>query len=1348
MIVLDPLQALALRKSASGPIGVAGRRGTGKSVLANAIASETSRAGRTCLLIGGSEVLERPLGFAVVREIHRVLAERAQIDHVSADSAAAPVAPASAIEARARTSPDAARAAVLILDKARALARTHDLTASEIESSAVANRGHSAATLHSLSLAAQDAARVADVLWTGNARAGRTFRDVGEAIAGRTIEVPPDDEALDLIRAGDKEYETGIARIVSDQNDADEERAVSKAVASLLRPRSTDRSLADYQKHAAFMAHTISTAISLIRRHGNFKAALAASSGSDAAKAIEYFMRMKPDQGAVTAVRTFEAALQDYRHDSALLEPFLAEYGSRPLASFGAAASRQTGTAVPDVARLVQLLREARYAARHLPGHLGSLRISMSKPAFERLLNSPIEEASTALGAAGGMPEPRAKAADEARQLRDLFASTGFGDMLDAPEDFARQIEQASLAVPAAEPASGLSYSPGVLDLLLDLTSLAERSADERWPAGVRRARTASDALAAFAQNRFDVVVIDDASGFPADTLAQIKSFRPTVHLLGIAEDDGTISLEIPHRQTDPEVAAAASGQPNRWLGEPGGFGVLVREDEGLDAGRLSAAAERLVTKLQQEGCSASTSGTEPADVMVAAFDELHDADLADIAQRAVHGVVILCRNDLRSASSQAELQQSADARAAQSLGWKISRAATEGTVLEKDGRAAVLVEERAHLSAHDETVADVSRRLKALGWAPVISWSGTERSPEDLSQLLAASSRPLAPNRFRSVAEAFDLRGPPPDGGGPGPDFDERGDAESEATEVGEARHHEAGAGITTEIPAVWAPEPAAAGDRDKMAVGAPMPAEVPSAEAAVSQPDWQDVPLQGSPETEPPTASEHGEDDSSGAAEPADDYPARDETASEEHAAGDSSDAPNADAVPSEPQGSGEDAGPRPRAVFRDRRGARRQVPQREEAEPRRERRASARARQAEARLRLMIDPIRKRVALAAILQRPEGFPDRVRIGEEDVQNFDDSRYDDYDLDWTAGLLDGEIRFSDETQKLEWVRSARPFHLFAGTPDEPDLISVSAAPLGKRCTIVCRESHATDIEAAATEAGSSAPVRLSGFDGLPSGWTILDGYAPVRALVSPPEWLRPLDPGAEMAITLDGGLEIKTAVYAEGEPPLIRIDGMPSNCEVFIDGLPAQMLADRSWSAPGWDKPGPHLIDIVPGKSLTYHIMPDPALRDGWERWTAHTSLAPAISGAAAICGAMVYSPDGRTVLATEAASSVTALGARHEIKMLAVRQDAPAAIAALSFEPLFAVLSSGGRREHSRILVLDFPQAASERQPQKLDARWASKVRDMAARRVPVRPETPAAKAAWRSATQEARRWKRTR
>ena len=126
-----------------------------------------------------------------------------------------------------------------------------------------------------------------------------------------------------------------------------------------------------------------------------------------------------------------------------------------------------------------------------------------------------------------------------------------------------------------------------------------------------------------------------------------------------------------------------------------------------------------------------------------------------------------------------------------------------------------------------------------------------------------------------------------------------------------------------------------------------------------------------------------------------------------------------------------------------------------------------------------------------------------------------------------------------------------------------------------------------------------------------LPDGpcWT---GYTPVEgALHSPPDWLKPMDPGAETVITFDGGFEIRSAAFAQGEPPLIRIEGMPLNCHVFIDEFSAGEMAcqDGSWSAPGWDAPGQHLVDIVPGRSLTYHIMPDPALREGWEPWTART-------------------------------------------------------------------------------------------------------------------------------------------
>src|SRR4051794_17429397 len=113
MIILDPAQALALRKSASGPVDVTGRGGTGKSVLANAIASQAVRAGKTCLLVGSSQILDRPLGFGLIRDIHKVLSDRAQFDHPASSSTIPPPPsrPASVVEARAKSNPAAARAA-------------------------------------------------------------------------------------------------------------------------------------------------------------------------------------------------------------------------------------------------------------------------------------------------------------------------------------------------------------------------------------------------------------------------------------------------------------------------------------------------------------------------------------------------------------------------------------------------------------------------------------------------------------------------------------------------------------------------------------------------------------------------------------------------------------------------------------------------------------------------------------------------------------------------------------------------------------------------------------------------------------------------------------------------------------------------------------------------------------------------------------------------------------------------------------------------------------------------------------------------------------------------------------
>jgi hypothetical protein len=638
-------------------------------------------------------------------------------------------------------------------------------------------------------------------------------------------------------------------------------------------------------------------------------------------------------------------------------------------------------------------------------GHLGALRASLPKSLFERIVNAPIEDAPEILGSASGT-DPRSMAASELRQLRDLFASTGFGDLFKAPEDLARQIE-ANSKDSAGAPTSptGPSYSPQILDLMLEFSTVSEIPAQAEWPTAVKRARTVQEALDALAGSPFDVVVIDDASGFSADELGRIGASAATVHRLGASEHDDAILLEIPHRQADADVAAAASGQQSRWLGAPGSFGLLIREDPVMSLEQLSAAARLLVAELVQRGCSAAlASSTQTADVIVAAMDEIHEGGLADVAQKAAHGIVILCRKDQRPPPAQPGLHAAADARTALSLGWKIQRATAEGTVVEKDGKVAALVNEMAAISQNDETVTDISRRLEALGWQPIVAWNGAERRGADLDSLLTAHSLPSVPSPFRKIAEEFDLRTPPPHGGGRGSDDDARSEIQPGKIKDGALPQHGGDAPLAAETLAASIPDHQAASETVVQVFQEPRqpssPAGAPSGEAEPAEAERRDDPTSDGDE---PQAAQDADAhvDTSEQPEPADE-PSEESVQPLEAAVGDRQpDDIRSDMATetSEQHGADGQVAPRQQAVFRDRRGARRSISQRDEAEPSRERRTSSRLRQADAKLRLMVDTIRKRVTLAAVLPKPEGFPDEIDIGEAAVQKFDESRYDDFE-------------------------------------------------------------------------------------------------------------------------------------------------------------------------------------------------------------------------------------------------------------------------------------------------------------------------------------------------------------
>lgn len=433
---------------------------------------------------------------------------------------------------------------------------------------------------------------------------------------------------------------------------------------------------------------------------------------------------------------------------------------------------------------------------------------------------------------------------------------------------------------------------------------------------------------------------------------------------------------------------------------------------------------------------------------------------------------------------------------------------------------------------------------------------------------------------------------------------------------------------------------------------------------------------------------------------------------------------------------------------AIHRDRRGARRAPPRAETPSAAPEPVVTAALRQTEAKLRLAIDPIRRRVVLSLVLLRPEDFPGTVEIdfdGGHEVMAFDEARYDDIDLEWTPELLANELRIIDHRQRLEWLRSARPIHIFA--PSEPDLLSVAAARAGVTHAVICREEDIEAVEAAAASAGSAPLTRIGGWPGVPQGWAILTGYNPVRPLpLFEDQRLRSLDPGSGTEIHLKGGLRIRANYYAEGRPPEIFIDPLGPGCEVFIDGQQAAQTENGAWVRPDCREPGSHLIDVLGGPSLTYTIAPDPGAAGGWPispDALAPFGLPPVLR--AALIGAEVYPLAGCTIVAAEPAPTMCAIGIRAGVQLLAPRADAPAAMAAVPFEPAFLIVSWGSRRHQGRVIHLGPPSNAA-RMPRNPDKQWVLMVRAATARRLEVYPRNDAARRAWRSAAAAARRARR--
>jgi hypothetical protein len=441
---------------------------------------------------------------------------------------------------------------------------------------------------------------------------------------------------------------------------------------------------------------------------------------------------------------------------------------------------------------------------------------------------------------------------------------------------------------------------------------------------------------------------------------------------------------------------------------------------------------------------------------------------------------------------------------------------------------------------------------------------------------------------------------------------------------------------------------------------------------------------------------------------------------------------------------------------AVHRDRRSRPAAAPQQSGKEPLQAANLNGSRPPAEARLRLSVHPIRRTVQLALVLMRPDEYPARITLlldGSQAVDALGDRQYGDVDLKWSAGLLSSEIRLTC-AEGFHWVRSARFAHIFAADPTEPDLVTVAFASAGTEHTIVCRNEDAGAVCDLAESAGSSRPRPLERFTGITDGWVVLTGYRPTRAAaVRPSAAFSPLDPGHAIAITLDGGLAIRPRSFAQGKPPQISVEPALEGVSVRIDGAEATPRDGGGWEASGWDAPGTHLIDVVPGPTLKYEIIADPATNGGWAFWDAHADRAAASEGPwahARICGAGLEGPSGEKVLAADMQPTLLALGIDGSVASLRARAGVDVSVGLAGGTPAFLLVSSGRRRAQGKVVWLGLAETTASPAPiRHAFPVWIEAIRSAAARRLPVElGEDGAGESTWRQMVALARAIKRQR
>ncbi|MGE3109708.1 MAG: hypothetical protein AB7O77_15325 [Phycisphaerales bacterium] len=360
-------------------------------------------------------------------------------------------------------------------------------------------------------------------------------------------------------------------------------------------------------------------------------------------------------------------------------------------------------------------------------------------------------------------------------------------------------------------------------------------------------------------------------------------------------------------------------------------------------------------------------------------------------------------------------------------------------------------------------------------------------------------------------------------------------------------------------------------------------------------------------------------------------------------EEVAGDAakSDVLTADLVPADEAGSGVE-GPALNVDF----GPKQYKPPRRPGMPklRREGPGSERTKSAPRDRSLLIDvrirPERGGFCTVSLLaRRTEDLPDIVTITTSGGLGELTALQDEWYLDVAPpgigqSLRSGIVWESQDTpgSTTRWSLSGRDLYVLAPHERMSGHLAVARLELGEDHVVLCTRERLNEVQEAISATGSPEGTVLDWTGDETGTWVVLAGVRPERAvpLRGPADTLDALCPLPDARIALQGGIRLGRQAWLSGFPPAIRIVGDSSAIGVVhIDQHPAVRGADGAYEAPGWDRPGEHVVSCQAG-TKSYQIASG---LEKWEAWDAYTWSAGDLSTQEgvrpAICGMLVRPP-----------------------------------------------------------------------------------------------------------------------